>query len=99
MRAKGFGAGADSGGYSHSGREINVFALNIPLATPVDGFARSRLVERILQRADVHLGPIEVGQMQDGGTDFVENVLSLTPVAHPRGPTPARMALIHFSSH
>jgi len=37
--------------------------------------------------------------MQHGGTDFVENVLSLTPVPHPRGPTAARMALIHFSPH
>ena len=58
--------------------------------------AGGRLAERVLQRADVHLRPVEVGQMQDGGAGLVQNILILAPVAHPRWPTAARMVLIHF---
>ena len=64
MPAEGLGARTDSGGDAHGVRDIDVFALSIRATEPVDGFAGSRLVERILQRTDMDIGPVEVGQMQ-----------------------------------
>lgn len=42
---------------AHGVRDIDVFALSIRATEPVDGFAGSRLVERILQCADMDIGP------------------------------------------
>jgi hypothetical protein len=64
MRPEGLAAGTDRNSDAHGIGDINVFTLNIWLAEPVDGFAGGRLVECILQRADMHLRPVEVRQMQ-----------------------------------
>ena len=42
-----------------------VMVVNLCLADPVDGLTGGRFVEGILKRADVHLWPEEVRQMQD----------------------------------
>ena len=63
MHTEGLGAGADGGSNAHGIGDIDVFALNICLADPVDGLTGGRFIEGILKRADVHLRPVEVGQM------------------------------------
>src|SRR5262245_13261380 len=99
MRAKSLGAATDGGSNAHGVLDINVFALHIWPAEPVDGLAGSRLLERILQRADVHLGSIEIGQVQDRAAGLTQDVFGLAPVAHPSRTAAARMALVHFRSY
>jgi hypothetical protein len=65
MRIEYLGAGADSGSNAHGIGDIDVFAMNVCLADPVDGLTGGRFVKCILKRADVQLRPVEVGQMQD----------------------------------
>src|SRR6516162_10956019 len=99
MRTEGLCASTNGGSNAHRVRDIDVVAVNICLPEPVDGFARGRFVERILQRADVHLRAVEVRQMQDGGTGLAQNVFGLASIAHPRRSAAARMAFIHFGPH
>ena len=57
MLAEGLVTGTDLNRYTHGVRDIDVFALNTRPAEPVDRFAGRRLVERILQRTHMHIGP------------------------------------------
>src|SRR5262249_12129123 len=99
MCTEGFWAGADSGSNAHGIGDIDVFAVNVCLADPVDGLTGGRFVKGILKCADVHLRPIEVGQMQDRSACLASNILRLTPVARPIGPTTGRVAFSHFGPY
>src|SRR5215469_15267962 len=99
MSTKSLGAGADSGSNPHGIRDIDVFAMNVCLADPVDGLSSGHFVEGILKRADVHLGPIEVGQMQNRSACLAKNVFRLASVARPSRPTTTRMAFTHFGPY
>src|SRR5262249_24337081 len=94
MRTEGLVAGEEDGGNPHRIANKDVFTMNVCVADPVDGLAGGRFAEGILERADAHVRPVEVGQMQNRGASLAQYVLGLAAVAYPSGSAAAWMAFV-----